>query len=132
MTLTHTATLAATSDSDLTATSETLPFLGNGGDVNTQTGQQWIKLTVAAGDVGKSLRVITLGDPTTDLQIDVYTSLANAQQGSSFVECGDQGGNPVDCTSPAITATGTYFIELQPDPVFGSQTTDYTLAAFLQ
>ena len=134
VTLTHTATLAATSDSDVTATTVTLPFLGNGGDVNTATGQQWVKLTVAAAQVGKTLRVVMVGDPTSDLEIDVYASLGDAQQDNPFATCGDLGGNPVDCVTPAITTAGTYFIEMQPDPgsFFGTPTTDYILTAFFQ
>jgi hypothetical protein len=130
--LTHTTAIAGGATTPALATAITLPALGTGGDFKNAS--QWVKLTIAQGDVGKTLRLITEGDPTTDLQIDVFTSItdANTPGTQPFVECGDLGGNPVDCISPAITTTGTYYVELQGDPGFPTPTTDYILTAFLQ
>lgn len=89
-----------------------------------------MKITVAAGSVGKKIRVITTGDAI--LLVDVYTSAANANAATPvpFVECEDLG--PTDCETPAIAATSTYYVQVQADPNFGTPVPTYTGAVLLE
>ena len=59
-----------------------------------------------AGDAGKVIHVQTFGDPLTDLAVDVVQS-----DGTTSVLGGPmETGGPVDATTPAVTASTTYYV----------------------
>jgi hypothetical protein len=122
--LTTTTAIPATDVSDATAVTITPPALGTGGDVsNSPSGDQWVKFTVTAGDVGKKIHLVNTGGAA--IIFTVYTSLANAGTDTEF-DTGEQ-----DYTTTAITTAGTYYVSLAAD-FFSSTGTDYTLAVYFE
>ncbi|HEY1816545.1 MAG TPA: hypothetical protein VGG74_29565 [Kofleriaceae bacterium] len=122
--LTTTTAIPDTDVSDATAVTITPPALGTGGDVgNSPSGEQWVKFTVTAGDVGKSIHLVNTGGAA--VIFTVYTSLANAGTDTEF-DSGEQ-----DYTTTAITTAGTYYVSLAAD-FFSSTGTDYTLAVYIE
>ncbi len=124
--LTHSTALTATEDAVATAATLTLPAVATAGSVNTATGSQFMKFTVAAGSVGKTIRVITTGGASPE--VVVYASAADATTGNTaaFDDC----AGATDCTTPAITTAGTYYLEV--DANFFAVGTDYTAAVYFK
>jgi hypothetical protein len=95
-------TLTLTTQGNVTQAYVTSAQLSTVGDVD------WFKVTVAAGDVGKTLHVVTAGgDPRTDTVVDVQSSTGTSLGGPS-----DDVGYHEDFTSSAIPAAGDYFIKV--------------------
>jgi len=126
--LTHTTALTTAEDTTAAAAAITLPTLGNNGSFGGASGQQWMKFTLAAADVGKKIHVIATSTDASDVQVDVYPSLADATAGTGqVIDACDDGGD-ADCVSAATTAAGTYYIEVQPG-FFGGDA--FTAAIYL-
>lgn len=86
-----------------------LPFLLKGATLTSETDEDWIKLTATAGDVGKSIHVVTMpGDADCDPVVDVFesdgvTSLGGPSDDANYHE---------DFTSTPITAAGIYYVNI--------------------
>lgn len=82
--------------------------------------EDWYAITVAAADVGKSIRVQTSGlDPLTDTVVDIFEV-----QGNTLIPIGPK-GNPSDdngfldeLTSGATASAGTYFVKVSASSYF--------------
>jgi hypothetical protein len=124
-TMTLTATAAAggaeTEPNDTFATAQvlaSLPAAVTGATLKDDTDQDWFKITVAAGDVGKKVRVRTLaGDPEADTVVAVYQSNGTTLLGKVSSDVGYHESH----LSDPITAAGTLYVK-----VFAS---DYFVAA---
>jgi hypothetical protein len=82
-----------------------LPFVLTGGSLAATTSMDWVKVTVAAADAGKSLHIQTVGDALTDVAVTVYQTDGTTPVNSTPLES----GGPVDGTVPVATA-GTYYV----------------------
>jgi hypothetical protein len=123
--LTNTTALSATNSSVATAAALTLPAFGSNGNGNGGNSTQWVKFTIAAGDVGKKIHVMNGGNAY--MIFTVYPSAADATAGTNALDSGGE----LDYTSPAITKAGTYYISLVEDAA-NSAADDYTLAVYLE
>jgi hypothetical protein len=85
-----------------------LPGMVTGGVLASDTDTHFYKVTITQADVGKSIHVITSGDPQTDTLVDVFgPNAATTKFGES-----DDLGFQENFTSNAIVSPGTYFVEV--------------------
>ena len=102
--------------------------LSSGADVDV------FSFTAAAGDVGKSVRVITApGDSLTDTVVEVLQSNGVTSLGGPSSD----GGYHEDFTSAAIPSAGTYFVKVTAGAASGFKAydpshTSYVLYVYLQ
>jgi hypothetical protein len=101
-----------------------LPFVLTGGSLADATSQDWVKVTAAAGDVNKSLRVQTVGDELTDVAATVYKS-----DGTTAVGTAIETGGTLDGTV-TIPAAGTYYVAFAAGQIFDA--THGTYSAILR
>jgi hypothetical protein len=130
--LTTTTHLTTAENAPATAVGVTAPAYVDQGSVTTSTTQQWIKVPVAAGHY---LRVITDGNPLTDTQVLIFTSLVTAKAGTAAATCDTNDGNEVlaeDCEAPVATAAGTYYVEITQGGLFDGTHADFTAAVVQQ
>jgi hypothetical protein len=129
--LTTTTPIPAADDADTAAVTITPPALGTGGDIgNSDSGYQWVKFTVTAGDVGKKIHLVNTGGAA--IIFTAYTSLANAEADTEGDDTSlEFGTGEQDYTTPAITTAGTYYVSMTYD-FFSSTGTDYTLAVYFE
>jgi hypothetical protein len=117
-TVTAPASTAATTATDGSKTSAlaagALPFVLTGGNLTTSTSQDWVKVTAAAGDVGKTFHVQTAGDTLTDVAVTCYQN-----DGSTVVDQPLETGGLVDGTF-SIASAGTYYIAFAAGQIFDS------------
>jgi hypothetical protein len=80
--------------------------------LSADTDVDYLKFTVAAGDVGKKVHVITTGDSMTDALVEVFTS-PNGTTLTSLGGPSDDFDFQEDWTTPAIpTGTTTIFVKI--------------------
>jgi hypothetical protein len=118
---------------DTVATAQTLTKAGlvTAGVLETVTDVDFVKITVAAGDVGKHVHVTTTGDPQTDMLVDV---LAGPTGATSLGESPDATFQE-DFQSDAIpTGTTTIFVKFSASQAgfFNPAHNTYIAAVFLE
>lgn len=128
---THTATGIAEGSSNGdkgSATALALPGVVQGASLSDNLDTDWFAVTVAAGDVGKSLYLRTYGDPLTDTAFRVYDP-----SDALFAES-DSESYQETLVTPAFTTAGTYYVVIEPSPYYGlvDGHTDYEALAFLK
>ncbi len=108
----------------------TLPFVLQEAKLASTSDQAWISYTAAVGDVGKKIRVQTVGgDPKTDTQVQIFQS-----DGTTSIS----GADPVDrdyhedVLSSALPAAGVYYIAITASSVYDSLHQDYQVIVRLQ
>jgi Quinohemoprotein amine dehydrogenase, alpha subunit domain III len=128
------ATALALSDQNISlATAQTvasLPAVITGGQLMTDTSEAWFKLNLTGADVGKHVRVVTIGgDPRTDTVVDVL-----AQNGTTSLggPSGDSGFHE-DFTSDALTAAmNTVYVKIFASSFFDPAHKTYVAAIRLE
>lgn len=109
------------------ATALTLPAVVQGASLTDDLDADWFAITVAAGDVGKSIFVKTLaGDADTDTYVTVYDP-----SDSVFAE-GDDLDYHETVLTPAITDAGTYYIAVEASTYASLIGHNYDLAVYLK
>lgn len=96
--------------------------------------EDWYAVSVAQGDVGKSIRVQTTGlDAFTDTVVDIYEV-----QGNALVSIGPDGSPSDDSayldelTSTALGAVGTYYVKVYASTYFDGAHNGYDLVIRLE
>jgi len=122
-----------------------LPFMQTGGTLSSASDQDWIKVTIAAGDANKHLHIITNAgtDPNTDTTVAMINSGTNAdvlttaegglpppvdQSDCSLLGCTDLGENVVSDALPV----GTYLVKIGAGPAYATTDTAYVVAMWLE
>ncbi|MEZ4375274.1 MAG: hypothetical protein R3B07_30965 [Polyangiaceae bacterium] len=128
---THAATGIAegTSNGDKgSATALALPGIVQGASLTDNLDEDWFAITIATGDVGKSLYLRTYGDPLTDTAFRVYDPSDALFADSDSVDYQET------LVTPAFTTAGTYYVVIEPSPTYGLEAghTDYEALAFLK
>jgi hypothetical protein len=86
-----------------------LPGVVDGAALSAVTDEDWFEVTVAAGDVGKALHVVTMDDVGgTDTVVEVF----RANGATSVGGPSDDLGIHEDWTTPALTNAGTYYVKI--------------------
>jgi len=99
-----------------------LPALFKSANLATGSDEDWIKVTVDAADVGKSIHVKTMpGDPQTDTVVEVLdtdgtTSLGGESDDLDYHE---------DWKSDPIPAAGTYYVRIFASSYYSSSNKNY-------
>ncbi len=99
-----------------------LPFVLQNASLSSGSDEDWIAVTAAAGDVGKSIRVITMpGDPQTDTLVEVFagdgtTSLGGPSDDANYHE---------NWLSTPISTAGKYYVKITASPFYSSSQTKY-------
>ncbi len=125
-----TTTVAEAEANNTTGTAQvgTAPMLFDAASLSSSTDLDYVKLTVAAGDAGKSIHVVTGGDdPFTDTVVDVFssngtTSLGGPSDDSDFHE---------NFTSSAISA-GINYVQISASSVFDAAHKNYIAAIWIE
>lgn len=108
---------AEAANNDTCATGQvatSLPFVLQGATLSSDTDEDWIRVTIGAGDANKKLRIRTLGgDPKTDTVVQLFqsdgtTSVAGPSNDQDYHE---------NLLSPALAA-GTYCVKISASPSF--------------
>ncbi len=103
-------------------TAPAFPILFKNASLSSIDDQDWLKVDVAAGDVGKSIHVVTIpGDAYTDTVVEVFasdgtTSLGGPSNDSSYHE---------DWLSAPTTAAGAYYVKISASSYFSSSAKNY-------
>jgi hypothetical protein len=98
-----------------------LPFILKNATLSNASDEDWIKVTIAAGDVGKRIRVETVaGESRTDTAIEVF----QADGTTSFAAMVDNSFHEL-LRTPAITAAGDYYVKISASPEFDPKFTKY-------
>lgn len=99
------------------AAATALPFVLTGG--NLANNSDWVQVTVAQADTGKSLWVQTIGDYLTDAAVTVYQA-----DGATMVGQPAETGTLVDSTFGPLSTAGNYYVVFapgqSPDPMHGT------------
>jgi hypothetical protein len=119
------ATVATDNTTAGAVVANALPFLLTGGSLADSKSIDWVKVTAAAGDVGKAIHVQTVGDPATDVAVTCYQS-----DGTTQVNAFDSGGQ-ADGTCD-IKSAGDYFITFAAGGVWSPMDTTYTAIIRIQ
>jgi hypothetical protein len=94
-----------------------LPFVLTGGLLASTSSEDWVQLTLPAGDTGKQLQVQSAGDPRTYLDVTIYDD-----QGNSIG--GNETGGPVHAMAGPLGASQTYYVAFSAgsgfDPAHGA------------
>jgi hypothetical protein len=99
-----------------------LPMVAQGASLSLNS-DDFYQIEIAAGDVGKSVQIITLpGDPQTDTVVEVQTP-----DGMTFGMQSDDQGYHENFTSDPIPMAGTYYVRVSPSTVFDPAHTRYDL-----
>lgn len=86
-----------------------MPYLMTGATLSAVSDVDWIRVNIAAGDVGKKVRVLTGGqDPYTDTVVQLFQSNGTTAVGQPSSDSGFH----ENYTSPAITAAGSYYVKV--------------------
>ncbi len=129
------ATHAASTTDNSAATAEVataLPFVLTDGNLTAPTSADWVKVTAAAGDVGKTFHVQTEGDPLTDVAVTLLES-----DGTTAIDCdGCSPGTPLETGGTVdgtftIPAAGSYYVVFAAGQLAFS-TTDGTYAGIIR
>ena len=94
------------------------------------TDEDWYKITVAAGDIGKSVRVVTGGaNPFTDTVVEVFSDAI----GNNSLGVSDDSDFHENFTSDPIPAnTTTITVKVSASEFFDPAESDYIVAIYLQ
>lgn len=97
----------------------------SGAALANETDEDWYTFTVAAGDVGSLLQVVTTpGEPNTDTYVQVYSGdCANLVD---FAQSSDLDYHEALTTGPL--AAGTYFVKIGQSPSYPFAGSDYNLS----
>ena len=104
-----------------------LPYLFRAATLSDIDDEDWIGINIAAGDLGKKLRVQTMGnDQLTDTHIEILkadmTTLA-ADQDNAYHE---------NVLTPALTAAGRYWVKISASSYFDAGHKAYTATVWLE
>ncbi len=110
------------------ATALALPGVVQAASLTDDLDVDWFAVTVAAGDVGKSLYLKTYGDPLTDTAFRVY------DPSDALVADSDSLDYQETLVTSALTDAGTYYVVIEPSPTYGLEPghNDYEALAFLK
>jgi hypothetical protein len=107
----------------------TLPALVSGASLADKTDEDWFAIDVGAAQVGKKIHVVTTGtDTLTDTVVDVF----NSDGATSLGGPSDDADYHENFTSDAVTAAGTYYVQITASSYFDPAHTDYDLFVELQ
>lgn len=99
-----------------------LPFVLTNASLSSGTDEDWIVLNATAGDVGKSVRVVTVpGDPQTDTLVEVFASDGTTSMGGPS----DDANYHENWLSTPIASAGKIYVEISASPFFSPSQTKY-------
>jgi hypothetical protein len=103
------------------------PFVLNNGNLSTATSMDWVMITTGAGDDGKTLTAATLGDPNTDVALDIFDSTGAVD---APLDSEETGGNVTAETT--VSASTVYYVVFNAGQIWSSSDTTYTGLITLQ
>ncbi|MDB4956381.1 MAG: uncharacterized protein JWO36_3950, partial [Myxococcales bacterium] len=110
-----------------------LPALFDTAQLSSLTDVDYVKFTVAAGDVGKHIRAVTLpGDAHADTVLQFFGPTNPA---TAFGNPSDDNFYHEDWTSPAIVTAGTYYVKVSNSAFsqsFSATASHYSMAVLIQ
>jgi hypothetical protein len=107
-----------------------LPAVVTDGTLSSVDDEDWFKVTIGAGDVGKVLHVVTMaGDPGTDTVVEVFGANGNTSIGGPS---SDQGIHE-NHMSGVLNQAGTYYVKISAsvdwyDPAYKAYDAMFELA----